>query len=375
MKKQLKLIVFMLLALCFTLLLAQPDILAPDETYQEMQDHHKKMFTEIFDVLLETAKSDAETLQARREELDEQLKALHLKAVEVYQNALDQGETPDAADALAREATIDEYTVLSNESTTFKEDLHTFVQGHPEAMKVFESMGHEPYIKDQGVGQQGQVEQQGTMQGMQQGKHQGQAGHQGSMGCMGQGKHGGQTGQQGSMDCCCMGQGKHGGQTGQQGSMGCMQQGKHQGQAGQQGSMGCMQQGKHQGQAGHQDSMGCMQQGKHGGQTGQQGSMDCCCMGQGKHGGQTGQQGSMGCMQQGKHQGQAGHQGSMGCMQQGSQGMHQGQGRHQGPMHGMMQGMQGQGPMQGLLNEQQIKALFVRHTGYLTTGTKHGGKN
>ncbi len=241
MKKQLKSIIFMLLALCFTFVMAQPDILAPDEMYQKMQDKHQTMFAQLIDTLPQEVKGEVEALQARREALDEQLNTIHLKAVEVYQNALDQGKTPDAADALAREATAEEYTPLINEHNTFKEDMHAFMQSYPEAMAILKSMDHGSYGQNQGMGQQGVMQGQG----MQQGKHQGAM--------------------QGMM------QGKHQGQAGQQGSMGCTQQG----QAGQQGSMGCMQQGKHQGQSGHQGAMQGMQQGKHkGAMQGMQGQQN-----------------------------------------------------------------------------------------------------
>ena len=216
MKKQLKSIIFMLLALCFTFVMAQPDILAPDEMYQKMQDKHQTMFTQLLDVVPQEAKGEAEALQARRETLDEQLNTIHLKAVEVYQNALDQGETPDTADALAREATLDEYTPLINEHNAFKEDMHAFMQSYPEAMAVSKGMDHGSYGQNQGAGQQGSMQGQGMMQGkhqggMMQGKHQGQSGHQGAMQGMQQGKH------QGSMQG--MMQGRQGQQNNAVGSM------------------------------------------------------------------------------------------------------------------------------------------------------------
>ena len=171
----------MLLTLCFTFVMAQPDILATDEMYQKMQDKHQTMFTQLLDALPQEAKGEAEALQARSETLDEQLNAIHLKAVEVYQNALDQGETSDAADALARETTADEYTPLINEHNAFKEDMHAFMQSYPEAKAVPKAMDHGSYGQNQGMGQQGSMQgqgmqqgkHQGTMQGMQQGKHQG----------------------------------------------------------------------------------------------------------------------------------------------------------------------------------------------------------
>ncbi len=386
MKKQLKLIVFTLLAVCFTFVIAQLDILAPDEAYQKMQDHHQKMFTQILDVLPPEAKSEAEALQARRETLDEQLKTLHLKAVEVYQNALDQGETADAADTLAREATVDEYTPLIDEHNAFKEDMHAFMQSHPEAMAVFKGIDKEPYMQGMKQGLQGSplngnaacphCSGQGSppdgstvacpncsMQGGDTAclhcSGQGSQHMQGSMGCMGQGKHQGQAGQQGSMGCCCM-------QGGDTACPHCSGQGSQaDGSAAacphcsmQEGDTTCPHCSGQGSQHMQQGSMGCMQQGKHQGQAGQKGSKGCCCM-------QGGDTACPHCSGQGSPP-----DGSTAacphCSMQGGDTAcpHcSGQGRHQG----MMQGTQGQGPMQGLLNEQQIKALFVGHTGYIKT--------
>ncbi len=274
MKKQLKSIIFMLLALCFTFVTAQPDILAPDEMYQKMQDKHQTMFTQLLDVLPQEVKGEVEALQARRKTLDEQLNALHLKAVEVYQNALDQGETPDAADALAREATLDEYTPLINEHNAFKEDMHAFMQSYPEAMAIFKSMDHEPYMQGMKQGVQGSPP----------------AGNAACPNCP----------EQGANTTCpnCPGQGSQ--------------------------------------------HMQGMMQGRQGGPM-HGGNANCPnCSGQGS---------------------------------QHMQGMMQG-GR--GPMHGQntacpncpTQGTRGGGiggPMQGVLNGQQINTLFVGHTGYMKT--------
>ena len=275
MKKQFKSMIFMLLAVCFTFVIAQPDILAPDEMYQKMQDKHQTMFTQLLDVLSQEAKREAEALQARRETLDEQLNAIHLKAVEVYQNAIDQGKTPDAADALAREATADEYTPLINEHNAFKEDMHAFMQSYPEAMAVFKSMDHEPYMQGMRQGVQGSPP----------------AGNTTCPNCP----------TQGANTTCpnCSGQGS-------QHMQGMMQ--------GRQGPM-------------HGGNANCPN-----------------CSGQGS---------------------------------QHMQGMMQGR---QGPMHGQntacpncpTQGARGgnignQGPMQGVLNGQQINTLFVGHTGYMKT--------
>ncbi len=310
MNKQLKSIVFMLLVLCFTLVLAQPDILAPDEMYQKMQDKHQTMFTQLLDVLPPEAKGEVEALQARRETLDEQLNALHLKAVEVYQNALDQGETPAAADTLARESTADEYTPLINEHNAFKEDMHAFMQSYPEAMAVFKSIDHEPYM-------------QGMRQGMQGSSPTGNAV---CPNCP----------EQGANTTCpnCPGQGSQHMQGMMEGRQGPM----HGGNA---NCPNCSGQGSQhmQGmrQGGNAPCPNCSMQGTQGG------SNDCPhCSGQGS---------------------------------QHMQGMMQGK---QGPMHGQntacpncpTQGVHGignQGPMQGVLNGQQINTLFVGHTGYIKT--------
>lgn len=166
-----------------------PDGLLPDKHYQTMQEHHKEVFTHIVNSVPNEVKGVAEDLQTRRQELDAKLEALHVKAVEIKQQAIEQGEPKNVAKALAKQATADEQVELARQSAAFKEDMHAFIENYPEIVEAVMAM-HEKHMQDSGYkgsdmhaymfgkGYGKNSSHQGMMQGKDKGMHQSKP-HQG----------------------------------------------------------------------------------------------------------------------------------------------------------------------------------------------------